>query len=606
MKKKKIKQRMFETYVWALVVIVAIFMMVYLLQTYQMMHEQITDSMKQLSGTVTERLDDEIKQLSLLSERITFSADVREIFFEKLPNSENAAETYRLVEQLDTTMYGIIGPKLNFYHMNVVDLQGNRYTFGQEYDYKTVEAGKMDELSWLDETVEKGGKLVISPTMESVLNRLPAQVVSLSRGFGSRIGGTVEGAVEIQIAYDSLEDLILSTVYLDSVTNGERDVIVFDREGNLVYPYDLEKEFFEHYQNIVVSINENDSNKMIKNVVTGEKEHIFFSTSTVSGWKVLLIVPNSVLMSPIQQFILWILFLSILMLFGVAIFSQKVSNIYTEPVEKLYDSVKSLTLEDINSDYNVQMEAGVDELDQLNKVFNKMVVRLHQSLDEVVESRNMEMHSRMLALQAQMNPHFLYNTLTVISIMADNDEKENVQWACRNLSDMLSYISSEALNLVHFSEELNHTKSYMSLIEMRYMDDIEFTLDISDELMNEYIPKLVIQPLVENSVKYATNTQPVWKIKLTAWTEENKWYLRVCDNGNGFSEEVMQDIQQKMEYIEETENIPELSLNGMGILNIYLRMRFYYKENAVFQIENNSDHGAQILIGGLVYKTDTD
>lgn len=71
----------------------------------------------------------------------------------------------------------------------------------------------------------------------------------------------------------------------------------------------------------------------------------------------------------------------------------------------------------------------------------------------------------MLALQAQMNPHFLYNTLTVISIMAENQEKENVRWACRNLSDMLSYISSEALDSVKLADEWKHTCNYIDIIK---------------------------------------------------------------------------------------------------------------------------------------------
>lgn len=605
-RKKKIKQRMFETYVCALIIVVTVFIVVYLTQTYRMMQDQITDSMKQLSGNVVDRLDDEIQQLSLLSERITFSEDVRRIFFTKLPESQGGADSYRLVEQLDATMYGIVGPKLSFYHMNLINLNGYRYAFGQEYNYKQIENNKLEQIPWLEDTIEKGGKLVISPTSETVLNRIPANVISLSRSFGARIGGTTSGAVEVQIAYEHLEELILSTVYLDGVTNQERAVIVFDQNGNIIYPIDLEHEVLKHYREIAASLEGEDySNKLMKNTATGEKEHVFSSTSDLTKWKILLVVPDSVLKSPIKQLVLQIIFLGLLMVFGVSIFSRWMSNIYTTPIEKLYNSVKELTLEDINSDYNVSIEADVDELEQLNKVFNKMVLRLHQSLDEVVESRNMEMHARMLALQAQMNPHFLYNTLTVISIMADNGEKENVRWACRNLSDMLAYISSEALHLVNFSEEMKHTKSYMTLIEMRYMEDIEFQIDIPENMENILIPKLVLQPLVENAVKYATNTQPVWKIRIKGWIEGEKWFLTVEDNGNGFPTEIIWDINQKIRYIEETGKIPELYLNGMGILNIFLRLRFNYKTEAVFQMENSIDHGARIMIGGIINDKDT-
>lgn len=604
-RKKTIKQKMFETYVLALLVVVMLFIAVNLTQNYRIMKSQITDSMTRLSGNVAERVNDALVQLSRLSERIVFSSDVRQLFFEELANSNDAAETYRLNNQLNATLYGIIGTKLEFYHMDLVDLSGNRFAFGQEYNYRNLDEKTLKKMTWLAEAVEKDGKLVILPMMESVHNNQSKKIISLSRGFGSRIGGVMEGAVELQLSYDELEERIESTIYLDSSSENEQKVIIFDKDGQLVYPIMQEAEITAVYRSLLRN-GENLAGRNIynKNKVTGEREYIFFSECAASGWQVLLVVPDSILMAPILRVVQQILFLGVLMVFGIAIFSNRASSAYTEPIHKLYDSVKGLTLKDLNAEYRVQMGADIDELEQLNRVFNKMVVRLHESLEEAVVSRNMEMHSRMLALQAQMNPHFLYNTLTVISIMADNDEKENVQWACRNLSDMLSYISSEALNLVRFEEEMVHTKSYMALIQVRYMEDIQFDIDIPAEMGKIDIPKLVIQPLVENSVKYATNTSPIWKICLSGWTEGNRWFAQVEDNGKGFSEEVLEEIWKQIHFVEETGTIPELSLNGMGILNIYLRMHFYYKDQAVFEIENYPDQGAKIIIGGLIKTPD--
>lgn len=605
-KKKTIKRKMFETYVAALLVVVVVFIVVYMNQTYRMIQEQVDHSMVQLSGNVEERLTDEIRQISNLTERITFSKDVRELFFEKLPASQNAAEIYRLTNQLNEILYGIIGPKLGFYHMNIVNLSGYRLAFGQEYNYRPLNTKKLQEIPWLEATIEKGGKLEVTPTRQSALNTIPEQVISLSRGFGSMIGGSTDGAVEIQLAYEKLEELIVSTAYLDGEVTEERKIVVLDGDGKVIYPTGLDEESLEHYRGTIAAMEgKSEGRKAIRNPITKEREHIFFPQESPYGWKVLLIVSDSIFSRPIKHLAKQILLLSILMLAGVGIFSTKVSRVYSEPIDKLYTSVKGLTLEDISADYEMQIQSGVDELEQLNKVFNKMVVRIHESLEEVVELRNMEMHSRMLALQAQMNPHFLYNTLTVISIMADNDEKANVQWACRNLSDMLAYISSDALHLVHIEEEMAHTENYMSLIKMRYTDDIEFILDVPKEMGNIRIPKLVIQPLVENSVKYATLTKPSWKIQLSAWTEEDQWFVCVKDNGAGFSKEALLELEKRLKMIEETGNIPELSLNGMGLLNIYLRMNFYYKTRTIFQVENDSQQGAKILIGGLIEPSDT-
>ena len=163
--------------------------------------------------------------------------------------------------------------------------------------------------------------------------------------------------------------------------------------------------------------------------------------------------------------------------------------------------MQSLTLENLGTGHQVQINSGVNELEQLNDVFNMMTIRLQESLEETVAAKNMEIHSRMLALQAQMNPHFLYNTLTVISIMADNEEKENVRWACRNLSDMLSYISSESLKPVRLEEEWRHTCNYIDIIKMRYMDDIVFESVMPEAMFSLQIPKLVIQMCIRDRHK---------------------------------------------------------------------------------------------------------
>ena len=127
-KKKTIREKMFETYVLALLVVAIAFIVFYLTQTYQMMRSQITDSMSQLSANTAERIDDKFRQISALSERIVFSSDVRHLFFEELPQSGSAVETYRLANELSETLYGITGAKLEFYHMNLNDLLDAKQT----------------------------------------------------------------------------------------------------------------------------------------------------------------------------------------------------------------------------------------------------------------------------------------------------------------------------------------------------------------------------------------------------------------------------------------------------------------------------------------------
>ncbi|MFR8336361.1 MAG: sensor histidine kinase [Eisenbergiella massiliensis] len=338
-------------------------------------------------------------------------------------------------QSFNQLMYSITGPKLPFYQMNIIDLNGHRVTFGQEYNYADLSEEQLGSISWLQKVVDKDGKLYIEATHDSEINSYPVQVISLCRGFGQLIGGRIGGVVEIQISYDTLDTLIKSTAYLEEEKNTDKAVVVLDQEGRLIYPLLLEEEMLFHYRNAAKQLErQGNGSAQLKNPLTGQTEFIFESVSDFSEWKVMLIMPQSILLQPISKMIWQIIFLGVLFLIGCGVFSIYMSRIYTVPINKLYHSVQSLTLQNLNVDNQLQINSGVNELEQLNEVFNMMVIRLHESLEEAVVSKNMEMHSRMLALQAQMNPHFLYNTLTVISIMAENQEKENVRWACRNLS----------------------------------------------------------------------------------------------------------------------------------------------------------------------------
>ena len=600
-KTNSIQRNMFYAFAAGLAVVITVFIAVYIMQTYVLMKDEVTSSMLQLSGNIGERLDDELRQNSLLSEKIVFSNEVRRLFLTDLPTSPDAVTTYRLTNRFNQLMYSITGPKLPFYQMNILDLSGHRVTFGQEYNYTELTQSQMEGISWLDRAVEKDGKLHIVATHESELNSYPAQVISLCRGFGQLIGGKVSGVVEIQVAYDTIDTIVKSTAYIKDGSGEKRMVVILDKDGGLVYPRNLDYSLLEYYGSVADTL-ETDGNHNIlrKDPATGSREFVFEAVCDFSEWRVMLIMPRSILMEPIRKLLWQILFLGFLLLMGSAVFSMYMSRIYTVPINKLYHSVQSLTLENLSTGSQFHINSGVNELEQLNDVFNMMVVRLHESLEETVSAKNMEIHSRMLALQAQMNPHFLYNTLTVISIMADNGEKENVRWACRNLSDMLSYISSESLKPVKLEAEWEHTCNYIDIIKMRYMEDILFDSRVPKEMFGLKIPKLVIQPLVENAVKYATDNIPVWKIEIRAWKDEEKWYVSVRDNGSGFPEEKLNEMREKIQNIEKTGNVPQLTMDGMGLLNIYLRMRFFYKNNLTFHMKNLPVNGAEVTIGGLL------
>ena len=175
---------------------------------------------------------------------------------------------------------------------------------------------------------------------------------------------------------------------------------------------------------------------------------------------------------------------------------------------------------------------------------------------------------------------------------------------CKNVSHMLRYISSPESQLVKIQTELEYTEKYLECMKFRYRNNLSYSFQVQPSMNEMTIPKLVIQPLVENAIKHGTRNEPPWEIAIRAFIENDQWRVTVQDNGPGFNPESLANIRQKIREIDENGLLPNLELNGMGLLNIYIRLKLVYHEQMVFQIGNPGEGGSgtTVQIGGLPEK----
>ena len=150
---------------------------------------------------------------------------------------------------------------------------------------------------------------------------------------------------------------------------------------------------------------------------------------------------------------------------------------------------------------------------------------------------------------------------------------------------------------------MSHAKDYLECMKMRYGDDLIYDINIPEEMLDIKIPKLCLQLIVENSIKYATKSvRAPWTINVTGHMNEKQWEISVKDNGKGFSTEDLNELNEKIAYINETNTLPNLEINGMGLMNIYIRFKTLYHEKHIFRISNNATGGALVTIGGELNK----
>ena len=382
--------------------------------------------------------------------------------------------------------------------------------------------------------------------------------------------------------------------------NYEEEFYIYAPNGDLIYPINSKEVNTSSYYKSIQDHNQTEElmDKCFYKRVDGN--YIFYQTSNYSHITTAVVVKANSLMSPIQNYVATTLLILLAVCIAIVILSYIISQRLSKPIGLIYSQVSSFQ---VNSDSLIERQLpditiSVLELDVLYHALIRMQTQARTALENELKLQNKEMESRMLALQAQMNPHFLHNSLATIQAMAADGMTEEIDTMCQNISSILRYISSDSEQLVPIAEELLHTKEYLECMRVRYDNELDYSIDIPEEMMNCKIPKLCLQLIVENAIKFSTQKRGPWMVNVKGRMTPFDWELQIKDNGPGFTNEELKDLQAKIEQINKTGTLPNLEINGMGLMNIYIRLKLLYKQAPIYRLTNNVPEGASVTIGG--------
>ena len=310
-----------------------------------------------------------------------------------------------------------------------------------------------------------------------------------------------------------------------------------------------------------------------------------------NGW-VYYQIPEAAYYSKLVNFLVGTI-ASFSLLSGVMFFlTHSISKKITRPISQLCSELRSLDLmllQDIG-----HVDTNLLEINLIAQTVEDMGTRLSASMQEIVIAKTSELQMRLMALQSQMQPHFLYNTLTVISSLCEQGNTSSAVNMCYSLSQMLRYVSSKEANGVFLYEELNFLDHYITVMSERY-PQTSVSIDIPLEMMDFRIPKLILQPLCENSFKHsAKNDVRIW---ISGRTQNDSWTVNIRDNGPGFSSEQISEILTRCKAAYNAQEVLSTSLDGMGLVNIYARLALFYHNQFVFSITERDG----ITIGGTIH-----
>ncbi|MDC7235637.1 MAG: histidine kinase [Spirochaetales bacterium] len=375
------------------------------------------------------------------------------------------------------------------------------------------------------------------------------------------------------------------------------DVQVFNNQNLQLYPRTLPQG--SSYSVISSEINPY-SIVYRKNSLTGEKEVLCLGLSTEASWRIIKIVSESRYLSPVYRLQITLIPLVLLIALLGYLISHRLSRGISSSLSNLNRKLNQLQWRSEAVSAALPDETGIRELNDLELSFAEMNRKMDEKLDLFVAEKTLELNARMLALQSQMDPHFLFNMLSIIDVMADEGKDSEIQDVIRHLSSLLRYTSSLREPTVPLSMELKMARHYMKCISFRFGDTVRFIDEVPDELMDLKIPKYSVIPLLENAVKYGMSEGKTCYVQLAAGKQDRKWTVTVRDNGPGFSEEKLNRLKMK---IHEGIHNPQMQLNnqinGMGLFNICARYSLLYGRDFLFKADNRQEGGAAITLGGI-------
>lgn len=428
------------------------------------------------------------------------------------------------------------------------------------------------ELDWyrdvIDETLLSAGgirltgirALLSASHVQNVIRGSYPWVVTLSTPITDRQTGEPEGVFFVDLNYSSINSLGRN------ISLGSRGyVFIVDDEANIIFHPQQQLLYSGLKKEKIDEVLTGDSGSFV--VKDGDNSRVYtFCRSAETGWTTVGVSYLNELMKN-RDSMQNAYFLSALVLFTAAVLlTSLISREITKPIRYLQNSMRQV--EKGNFAYAETAVDGENEIAQLGASFNRMTKRIQELMEQNVQEQREKRKSELNALQSQINPHFLYNTLDSIIWMAESGRTQEVVVMTSQLARLLRQSISNEDEIVTIESEISYTKSYLTIQKMRYQDQLEFEIDVDQEALSMPIVKLVIQPLVENAiyhgVKYAEHGGIV---SVSVKVAREKLVITVADNGPGMSRETLAHIFEKRE-------------NGksgkVGVYNVHHRLQLYY------------------------------
>ena len=490
-----------------------------------------------------------------------------ELLVREVGNCESKDEVQEYMDNFCSMQQDVAGAYIYDYQGNIL-LYGNNGQNIKDYDNKN--------LSYDEELFNNNQKIILSrPHIQSCFVNYYPWVVTM--------------AAKIDVDYMSdayyvVIDYQFSTIatYIANVGVGQHGYCyIMDWHNNIVY--------HPKQRLIYVGITEENNDNML-DLKDGEAvvdTNIYCKTGIDNGqWNIVGVsYVNELIEAQVNSFKILVMLIAVISIIFAILISAVVSKKVSSPVRRLVKAMKEFE-ENVES-FEYQAENSIQEIKSLSDSFSHMVYMIRELMQRVKQEEISLRKTELKALEAQINPHFLYNTLDSIQWMCEQEKSEEAVEMIGALAKLFRISISRGRELITIRNEVKHAENYLKIQKYRYREEFLYSFEIDEQVLGYYCNKITLQPIIENAIYHGIDTGiDTGQITIRVALDGNDILMQVQDNGQGMTEEQTATILQK----ERSDD------SGIGLKNVNDRIKIYFGEEYGISIDSELDCGTTISI----------
>jgi len=519
------------------------------------------------------RLQDTVRNLNIISQDLNNDQRIYSALINDDNNNINKLNNYEVASQLNNVFLNVIMTRPEIGSMCIVTNNKRFFNYDNNSIQSNIKSIVLQNYTKIKKNAsDANGKTVWFFNSKDGI----VQNAYLIRMIFNRDNYKEIGLLVLQINMDFLDSVLQG---LESEVMQNTTILSPDNEIILC----KNKSALASYEKII------KATPYEKNSFVDKTNKIFvaYTTLSIPKWRIVTYIPLNQLYMDVEVLRNRIILLclgSILILSAVSIF---MSFDLIKPINQLVKAMKGMNIDNISNSY-IEIDRK-DELGFLHKTFNTMAKEIDHLVTWIYKEQITRKEAELKALQSQINPHFLFNTLESINWMGQLNNVPEISDIVSDLSTLLEASIGRDDRLITIEEEFMYIDKYIALLKRRFEDKITLSKEVDPQVLYVKIPRLLIQPLIENAVYHGVeNSRGKGIITLTANIQDDLIVIEVIDNGNGISAEDLLKLKKGLDMDNDTyfKSLSNKKNKSIGIDNVNRRIKLFYGENYGIEIES--------------------